>query len=408
MARPSPPLPRPVWLLGWVSFATDTATEAVYPILPLFLTRVLHAGAASLGLIEGAAEAANSLLKVGSGWLSDRLASRRPLVLAGYALSSSVRPLMAAAAAWPQVLAIRVADRFGKGIRGAPRDAMLAGWAGPTMRGRVYGFHRAMDHLGAILGPLMAALFLAVYPGAYRTLFAWTIVPGAIAVALLYFVREVEPSSAAPSPDHRLATSAAHPIPESPDRQTARSSDRPATQSYRRFLFVLFLFTLGNSSDTFLLLHLGDAGVAPSWIPIVWASIHVIKAVSSYYGGMLSDRWSRRSVIAAGWTIYAGVYVGFAVADSMAALVICFLVYGLYYGLTEGTERALIVDLTPEAWRGTAFGMYHAVVGLGLFAASAGCGAIWEAAGPAAAFGIGAALSIVATLLLFVLVPAKV
>ena len=183
-------LPRPVWLLGWVSLATDSATEAIYPLLPFFLTTVLGAGAVSLGIIEGAAEAVNSLLKIWSGRVADRRPSRRPLVLAGYSISSLVRPLIAVAQAWGYVLAIRVADRVGKGIRSAPRDAMLAGWATKETRGSVFGFHRSMDHAGAVLGPLLATLFLYFYPGSYRTLFALTIIPGAIAVALIFFVRE--------------------------------------------------------------------------------------------------------------------------------------------------------------------------------------------------------------------------
>src|SRR5438093_7591578 len=183
-------LPRAVWLLGWVSLATDAASEAIYALLPFFLTQVLHAGAASLGIVEGAAEAANSLLKIVSGRLADRSPAKRPLVLIGYGLSSAVRPLIGLAQTWTQVFAVRVTDRMGKGVRGAPRDAMLAAWATPTTRGKVYGFHRAMDHLGAVVGPALATLFLIFYPDQYRTLFALTIIPGAIAVALIFLVPE--------------------------------------------------------------------------------------------------------------------------------------------------------------------------------------------------------------------------
>ena len=188
-------LPRPVWLLGWVSLATDAASEAIYPLLPFFLIQVLGAGAVSLGIVEGAAEAANSVLKILSGRLADRSRAKRPIVIAGYALSSAVRPLIALAQSWTHVFTVRLVDRIGKGIRGAPRDAMLATWATPSTRGKVYGFHRAMDHAGAIVGPAVASLFLLFYPGEYRTLFALTIIPGAIAVLLIFFVREdaVEP-----------------------------------------------------------------------------------------------------------------------------------------------------------------------------------------------------------------------
>src|SRR5919197_4883098 len=195
-------LPKPVWLLGWVSLATDSATEAIYPLLPFFLTRVLGAGAVSLGIVEGAAEATSSILKILSGRIADRSKRKRPLVLFGYSVSSLARPLIAVATNWPQVLAIRVLDRVGKGVRGAPRDAMLATWATATTRGKVYGFHRAMDHLGAVVGPMLASLFLWFYPGEYRTLFALTIVPGAIAVGLIFLVPEevrLRPRSTAPA-----------------------------------------------------------------------------------------------------------------------------------------------------------------------------------------------------------------
>src|SRR5512142_2909381 len=178
-------LPRPVWLLGLTSLFTDSASEAIYPLLPVYLTSVLGAGAASLGLIEGLAEAANSLLKILSGRLSDRWRIRRPIVIAGYGLSSAVRPLIALVASWPQLLAVRFLDRVGKGVRGAPRDAILAACATPTTRGRIFGFHRAMDHVGAIIGPLLASLFLLLEPGRYRLLFALTIVPGALSVWML-------------------------------------------------------------------------------------------------------------------------------------------------------------------------------------------------------------------------------
>src|SRR3954464_12291773 len=190
-------LPRPVWLLGWVSLATDSASEAIYPLLPFFLTSVLGAGALSLGIVEGAADAVNSILKVWSGRTADRMTAKRPLVLAGYTLSSLTRPLIAIARSWTHVFAVRMFDRVGKGIRGAPRDAMLATWATPQTRGKIYGFHRAMDHSGAVLGPALASLFLLFYPGEYRTLFALTIIPGAIAVLLIFFVRE-DPAASLP------------------------------------------------------------------------------------------------------------------------------------------------------------------------------------------------------------------
>src|SRR5216110_3497722 len=241
--------PRAVWLLGWVSLATDSATEAIYPLLPFFLTRVLGAGAVSLGILEGAAEAVNSILKVASGRIADRSPRKRPLVLFGYGVSSIARPFIAITTTWTQVLTVRVLDRVGKGVRGAPRDAMLAAWTTPTTRGKVYGFHRAMDHLGAVVGPTLATLFLIVYPDQYRTLFALTIIPGAIAVALIFLVPESEPvresgvgsgESDVGSGFSRLAATPEE-IRLKPD-PTGSVTPAPLPPAFTRFMLVLALF----------------------------------------------------------------------------------------------------------------------------------------------------------------------
>ena len=382
-------LPRPVWLLGLGSLFTDTASEAIYPLLPLFLTRVLGAGAVSLGIIEGAAEAANSLLKIISGRVSDRWNRRRPIVIAGYSLSSLARPLIGLVSAWPQVLAVRFVDRVGKGIRGAPRDALLAAAATPDTRGKVFGFHRAMDHAGAVLGPLLAALFLLAYPGHYRTLFLLTIVPGALAVWMLFKVQEVRPA------ERGGVAGAASQGPALSVGDWRRLPPR-----YYAFLFVLVLFALGNSADAFLLLRLTDRGVDPVLIPLLWAAHHVVKAVVSVVGGAASDKFGRRGIICAGWVVYAIVYGGFALTTSAPSLVALFLVYGFYYGLAEGAEKALVADLAPADLRGTAFGLYHAVLGVGALFASVLFGLIWSVAGAAAAFTVGAGLALLAALLL--------
>src|SRR5439155_21112284 len=223
-------LPRPVWLLGWLSLATDSATEAIYPLLPLFLTRVLGAGAISLGIVEGAAEAVNSILKILSGRVADRSRTKRPLVLFGYSVSSFARPFIAVTTTWTQVFVVRVLDRVGKGVRGAPRDAMLATWTTPATRGSVYGFHRAMDHLGAVVGPLLASLFLFSFPRRYRTLFALTIVPGAIAVTLVFFVPESAPDR------ERSVAAGVSPAP--------RTADAPAMKMPREFTAFMLVLTL--------------------------------------------------------------------------------------------------------------------------------------------------------------------
>ena len=385
-------VPRAVWLLGWVSLATDAASEAIYPLLPFFLTRVLGAGTVSLGVVEGAAEAVSSVLKIASGRVADRTASKRPLVLFGYSVSSVARPFIAIATTWPQVFAIRVLDRIGKGVRSAPRDAMLAAWATPATRGRVYGFHRAMDHLGAVIGPTVASAFLFFYPEHYRTLFALTIIPGAIAVVLILYVPAQLPAdSAVPSLAAGQAAARAGPA-------------MPLPPNFTAFMLVLALFTLGNSTDAFLLLKLTDVAGSVKWIPLMWAALHVVKAAVSVAGGRWSDRIGRRAVIGIGWIVYAAVYAGFATSISVPALLAWFLVYGCYFGFAEGTEKALVADLAPAERRGFAFGIYNAVQGAGALAASVLFGVIWKIFGAPAAFGTGAALALAATALLFVCV----
>ena len=415
--RPQPSaFPRAVWLLGWVSLATDAASEAIYPLLPFFLTQVLGAGAISLGLVEGAAEAANSLLKIWSGREADRRAKKRWLVLFGYTISSLVRPLVAIAQSWVHVLTIRLLDRVGKGIRGAPRDAMLATWTTDSNRGRVYGFHRGMDHTGAVIGPIIATAFLYFYPGEYRTLFSLAIIPGAIAVLLLFFVKE-DGAQAASDSSHALRTGHRTPgrmqsdeeIEDTPESTTATEATDgtptpPLPRELNSFFGVLALFTLGSSTDAFLILKLTDAAGSARYIPLIWAALHVVKASTSMLGGSWSDKWGRRTIIAAGWLVYAAVYFGFAFADSLGWLLAWFLIYGLYFGLTEGTEKALVADLAPAASRGFAFGVYNAVLGVGGLVASVMFGVLWNAFGDAVAFGSGAALAFVSTALLLLVV----
>jgi MFS family permease len=366
-----------------VSFFTDLASEAIYPLLPLFLTRVLGAGAMSLGIIEGVAEAANSALKIASGRLSDRWNRRKPLVMCGYALSSVVRPLMGLATAWTHVLGLRFADRLGKGVRGAPRDALLAQVTAPAQRASVYGLQRGMDHAGAVAGPLLASAYLSFRPEDYRSLFLMTIVPGVIVVLLLFRLREPEATASARHPQDR------------PLRGSRRLPKR-----LWAFLAVLFVFTIGNASDAFLLLRLSDLGVSAVWIPILWSALHVVKSTSSVAGGALADRIGRLRMIVLGWIVYAAVYFGFAAFDSVAVVVALFIAYGVYFGMTEGAERAIVADLTPEHVRGSAFGFYNATLGVGALAASLLFGFIWTRVSPSAAFAIGGSLALAAAGLL--------
>jgi MFS family permease len=336
----------------------------------------------SLGIIEGAAEAISSVLKLVAGRASDRSGRRKPFVVAGYTIAWLARPLIALAGTWQHVFAVRLTDRVGKGLRSAPRDAMLGSLAPAGERGHVFGFHRAMDHAGAVIGPLAAAAFLWVFPGQYRALFALTFLPGGLAVAMLCFVPETGPQTKAKA--------------EAPPLQL--SGNLPT--SLKRFFLILALFTLGNSTDAFLLLRLSDAGLATVYLPLIWAGLHVVKSGLSTTGGGLSDRFGRRHLIVTGWALYAVVYAGFAMSQSLAALLAWFFLYGIYFALVEGSEKALVTDLTPPHLRGTAFGWYNAVLGFGALAASLTFGAIWEYFGPAAAFFTGAGLAITAAVAL--------
>jgi MFS family permease len=383
-------IPRPVWFLGWTSLFTDAATEMIYPLLPVYLSRVLGASAVSLGIIEGVAEGVNSLLKVISGYWSDRVRHRRPIVMGGYALSSIARPFIAVTTSWPQVLVIRALDRVGKGIRGAPRDVLLARFATPTTRGRIYGFHRAMDHAGAIVGPLVATVILFFAPDRYRLLFALTLIPGAIAVALLFFVDE----------DAAAADAAVNPKPQVPGSKS-RAGKLPGRVI--ALLGVLLVFGLGNSADAFLLLRLSDALGGATYVPLLWSAIHVVKASLSTWGGGLSDRFGRKRMIIAGWIVYALVYFGFAWSTSAVAFIAWFLFYGVYFALAEGAEKALVADLTPAERRGAAFGWYNATTGIGALIASVLFGELYEHLGAPVAFTTGAALAgVAAVLLLFI------
>jgi len=380
-------------MLGWVSFFTDTASEMVYPLLPLFLTRVLGAGAMSLGVIEGVAEAASSILKVVSGRLADRSGAPKRLVLAGYGLSSMVRPLIALASSWLHVLVLRFTDRLGKGIRSSPRDAMLATFADESNRGKVFGFHRAMDHAGAVTGPLLASAFLYFRPDDYRTLFTLTLIPGIVVVLILLRVPDTRKTVSSD-----LQASGPRPGPAGPSVETTR-----LPSEFYRAMAVILLFSLGNATDAFLLLRFADVGITAFWIPLLWSAIHVVKSASSLYGGQWSDRLGRRHVIGAGWLVYAGVYGAFAVTDSAAMLVLVFLIYGLYFGLTEGVEKAWVADLAPAGGRGNAFGIYNAATGIGALAASLLFGYIWTHVSPQAAFSTGAGFAVAATALLYLM-----
>ena len=384
-----PRLGRNVVALGAVSFLTDVATEMTYPLIPVFLATVLGASATYVGTIEGAAETTAALLKFASGWWSDRVARRKPLVLAGYALASVVRPLIGLAQSAAQVLGIRVSDRVGKGIRTSPRDALIADSVDPAIRGRAFGFHNAADNLGAVLGPLIAFAFLRWEGLPLRTVFLLTAIPGALAVLTLVFgVREV-------------------PRTAPPKREGDAGLKASLGGRFWAYLCVLLLFTLGNSTDAFLLLRAGQLGVATSLIPILWALLNLVKAVSNTPGGILSDRIGRKPLIAAGWLVYAAVYFLFGRASQTWQAWALFAVYGVYFGLTEGVEKALVADLVPKNRRGAAFGWYNLAIGIGALPASLLFGALWDRWGSATAFNFGALLALAAAVGVIFVVPRR-
>jgi MFS family permease len=381
-------LSRNVLALSAVSFLNDVASEMTYPLLPVFLASVLGASATTVGAIEGTAESAAALLKLASGWWSDRVRRRKPLVVVGYTIASAIRPLIGIVRFASEVLAIRVTDRIGKGLRGAPRDALIADSVVSTIRGRAFGFQRAADHAGAMLGPLLAFALLRWGGLELRTVFLLTAIPGALAIAALLFgVKEIPRS--APSEERRLDLKA------------------PLSRRFWAYLGVLLLFTLGNSTDAFLLLRAGQLGVAPALIPILWAMLHVVKSISSTPGGVLSDRLGRRPLIIAGWLLYAAVYFAFGRAQVQWQAWALFAVYGIYFGLTEGVEKALVADLVaPERW-GTAFGWYNLAIGLGALPASLLFGAIWDRWGSATAFDFGALLALAAAIGMALIAPVR-
>jgi MFS family permease len=371
-------LPRTVIALGAVSLLTDASSEMIYPLLPIFLSSVLGAGPLAIGAIEGLAESVAALLKLVSGWWSDRLPRRKPLVVAGYGVASVVRPLVGLAQSVPQVLAIRVIDRVGKGIRGSPRDALIADAVDPSTRGRAFGFHRAADHAGAVIGPLVAWALLGWGGLSLRTVFLLAGVPAALAVITLVIgVRESPRTRPGPGPRPGLR-------------------DGGFSGRFRAYLLVLLLFTLGNSTDALLILRASDLGVSAALVPVLWAMLHVVKSASSTPGGVLSDRLGRRPLIIGGWLVYAVVYLGFAVASAEWHAWALFAVYGTYFGLTEGVEKALVADFVPADRRGTAFGWYNLTIGLAAFPASLLFGAVWQAFGAPVAFSMGAGLAVVA------------
>jgi len=429
-------LPRNVKLLGWASLLNDVASEMIFPLLPRFLLKFLGGSEAWLGAIEGTADSVGSLVKLWSGGRSDRGAGRKRFVVFGYALSNLVQPLIGLILLPWHLLALRVANRTGKGIRTSPRDAMIADSTPPEIRGRAFGFHRGMDHLGAAVGPLLAAAFLwfcrdarpEVFETRLRNMFLLTAVPGALVVVLLWLgLREparsrgaaVSAARADETPGSREGHPegtrsifsadvflAKHGFPPKNGPVPSRVSERPTLtlrpfdRRFRLYLAALVVFTLANSSDAFLLARAGQLGVAVWLLPVLWSMFHVIKSGGNVLCGRLVDRVGPRPMILAGWVYYAGVYLAFALASEAWQVWALFAAYAVFYALTEPAEKTLVANLAGDEHRGLAFGWFNCAVGVATLPSSLLFGVLYQAYGPLAAFGSGAVLALAAAALL--------
>jgi MFS family permease len=373
---PADSLPRNVRVLGFTSLLNDIASEMIYPLMPQFLIGVIGGSKLDLGVIEGVADSTASLLKLWSGAWSDRAGRRKGFVVFGYALAALSRPLMGLATAPWHLFAARTADRFGKGIRSAPRDALVADSTPAAMHGRAFGFNRAMDHLGAAIGPLLASAFLLAWPGRLRMLFVLTVIPGLVVVCVALLGLQEQPAVMKKNaPQLKLA---------------------PLDARFRWFLVALVVFTLGNASDAFLLVRAGELGVPVAWLPILWCAFHIVKSSGNAVAGRVTDRIGSRPMLLAGWVVYAAVYLAFAFATTAWHVWALFLTYGVFFALTEPAERKLAAALAGEEKKGLAFGWFNFALGVAALPSSLIFGWIYEAYGAVAAFGWGAALAMLA------------
>lgn len=372
-----------VIILGLASFLTDVSSEMVYPLLPLYLTTRLGATPAIVGLIEGVAESLASLLKVFSGYISDRLQRRKPLAILGYSSSTLGKLFLYLSTSWGWVFAGRAVDRFGKGIRTAPRDALIADSTVAERRGQAYGLHRALDTAGAALGVILALTFMTAYRGNYKVVFLLSLIPAALGVGILLFAQEI-----------RRPTPTAH--------LSLRWSALP--RRLQAFLIVILLFTLGNSSNQFLLLRAQNLGFDPQMILLLYLTYNIVYALFSYPAGRLSDIIGRKSLLVSGYLFYGLVYLGFAIVGQASLLWPLFAAYGLYIAFTEGVEKALVADIAPQELRATLIGLHATFVGAGLLPASFIAGALWNLFGAPAPFYFGSVMGLLAALGLWLVI----
>jgi MFS family permease len=376
-------LPRTVWLIGLISFVNDSASEMLYPLMPLYLASVLMAGPKALGIIEGIAEATSSIFKLVSGVIVDRTKKSKPWIVIGYSLAGIGRPLIAIANSWLWVLAIRFTDRMGKGLRSSPRDALLAESVNQNQRGLTFGLHRSMDNAGAVVGPLLAALFLSMGVP-LKEIFLWAIVPAVITIVLALCIQE----------SHKEAVAQASKFSWSLEGMPSQ---------FKRYLLVAGIFALANSSDMFLLLRARDAGVPQEQIPLLWAAISLITTVFGAPLSALSDTFGRKRFILIAWIAFAFFYLAMGVPGISAYQIFAlFAVYGLFKAATEGVEKALVADMAPKGLAGTAFGWFNLITGLMLFPASFIFGWIYESIAPLYAFLFSGGCALLAFILMAV------
>ncbi len=388
-----------VFFLGITSFLTDISSEMIFTLLPLFLSNVLGTATTIIGLIGGLSESTDAIFRIFSGWLSDKIGKRKPLAVLGYGISTLAKPFMYLVTSWSGVLAIRFTDRLGKGIRTSPRDALLADSVSAKERGKGFGLHRAMDTSGAVLGLALAAIIVYLVQGGgleldlktYKWLVLLGVIPAVLALlVLIIWVREGE---------RKRVSGYSHSIDLTGGRFSGGFDRR-----FKLFLLVMAVFTLGNSSDFFVILRAQNLGSPVIHVVLMLVLFNITYAAISLPAGMLSDRMGRRRVITLGWFIYALVYLGFALASSKWQVWLLFAGYGIYYGIVEGVARAFVADLVPAEKRGTAYGLYHGVVGLTLLPASLIAGWLWQVINPAAPFFLGAGLAFLAMLGMMLLI----
>jgi MFS family permease len=373
-----------IFALGLVSFFNDVASEMIYPIVPIFLTSILGAPVAIVGLIEGIAESTASILKVVSGWLSDKFQRRKPFVVAGYSFSAISKIILSLAFSWPLVLMARFIDRFGKGTRTSARDALIAESSENSVRGRAFGFHRALDTLGAVVGPMIALLAIHFLDNNFRLIFFLAFIPAFIGVLLLLFIVKEKKK-------------------ETNSFSTFRFNWHNLDQSFKIFLLISFIFALGNSSDAFLILRAQNLGLSLTLVVLAYVLFNFTYAVFSIPAGIISDKIGPRKVLLAGFLLFSAVYLFFGLVNSSLFLWLLFPVYGLYMALTEGVGKAYISNLVPQEKTGTAFGVYQTTIGLITFFASLIAGLLWTYIGVSAPFIFGSIMAVISAFLFVVL-----